>query len=300
MVCPRMTIGGERMLIQLLISGLAMGCIYALIALGFVLIHNASGAVNFAQGDLVMMGGFLVASSLTILQAPFWVTGLVAMGAVTLLGYAFQLLAYKPLQGKPFVTVFISTIGIGIAMQNIALIVWGPEPRALPPVVSGVNRFGGIVVSNQDLFIMFSTVVVLIALYVLFNGTNLGRMLRATAQDPETARLMGIRTGTMITLTFVLSALVAGYAGFLVAPVIYLSSHMGGHLILKSFIAVVIGGFDSLVGAIAGGIMLGLIEILAAGYISSTYKDVLTFLVLIGFLIVRPQGIFGETIQEKV
>jgi branched-chain amino acid transport system permease protein len=288
-------------LTELVLTGLAMGCIYALLALGFVLILNASGAINFAQGELVMLGGFVVVWLTTDVALPWYAVLLLAAAAMAALGVALERFAFRPLKGKPFVTVFISTIGFGIVLRNVALLLWGPSPRSLPALFTpDVLRVGGAVISTQHLFIVGVTLALLLALQAFFVHTRTGVFMRAAAQDEETARLLGVRTGRTMVLTFVLSSLLAGLAGFLLAPVFFVYPDVGHLLILKLFIAVVIGGFGSIPGAILGGLFLGLVEVLAAAYVSSLYKDVIAFAVLMVFLFLKPDGFLGEPISEKV
>jgi branched-chain amino acid transport system permease protein len=278
-----------------------MGCIYALLALGFVLILNASGAINFAQGELVMLGGFVVVWLTTDVALPWYAVLLLAAAAMAALGVALERFAFRPLKGKPFVTVFISTIGFGIVLRNVALLLWGPSPRSLPALFTpDVLRVGGAVISTQHLFIVGVTLALLLALQAFFVHTRTGVFMRAAAQDEETARLLGVRTGRTMVLTFVLSSLLAGLAGFLLAPVFFVYPDVGHLLILKLFIAVVIGGFGSIPGAILGGLFLGLVEVLAAAYVSSLYKDVIAFAVLMVFLFLKPDGLLGEPVSEKV
>jgi branched-chain amino acid transport system permease protein len=278
-----------------------MGCIYALLALGFVLILNASGAINFAQGELVMLGGFVVVWLTADLALPWYAVVVLAALAMAVLGVVLERLAFRPLKGKPFVTVFISTIGFGIVLRNVALLLWGPSPRSLPALFTpDVLRVGGAVISTQHLFIVGVTLTLLLGLQAFFVHTRTGVFMRAAAQDEETARLLGVRTGRTMVLTFVLSSLLAGLAGFLLAPVFFVYPDVGHLLILKLFIAVVIGGFGSVPGAILGGLFLGLIEVLAAAYVSSLYKDVIAFAVLMVFLFLKPDGFLGEPISEKV
>lgn len=287
-------------MLQIVLSGLVMGCIYALIALGFVLIYNACGAINFAQGDLVVVCGFLIVGIVAKSRMAWPIELLLVLVGVVCVAFVFQWIAYRPLQNKPFVTVFISTIGIGIAMRNLVQIGFGPDPRSLPPLFPGTLKFFGVVLSDQYVFAAAVTVVLLVALHLFLNRTNLGAMMRASAQDPETARLVGVRVDRIVSLTFVLSTLLAAAAAFLLAPIFFLTPNMGDNLILKAFTAAVIGGLGSLPGAIFGGITMGLVEYLASGYVSSHWKDAIAFTLLMGFLILRPQGIFGESVSEKV
>lgn len=287
-------------MLQLVANGLAIGAIYALTALGFVLIHNATGAVNFAHGELVMVGGY-VSVFVAIAMGLHPAVAIIAVPVVmALIGVVLQFVAFKPLQGKPFVSVFISTIAIGIILTETVLLVAGPYPRDHPPLLADLVQFGGITVTRQAIAIFVVTVVLVGIQRWLFAKTLLGQQLRATAQDPEAAQLIGIPVGRMIVITFALAAAFAGVAGSLLAPVFNVQPTLGISLILKTYIAVVIGGFGSLGGAVIGGLGLGVLEILTAGYITSAFRDAVIYAVLLAFLVLRPEGIFGEVVAEKV
>lgn len=284
---------------QIVASGLAMGCIYALVGLSFILIYNATHGLNFAHGELVMLGAFVFYSMLGT-NAPYWVAALGALIAMGLFGYVFQRLLFYPLRDRPFLAFVIATIGFSIFARNLALLVWGPNPLKVRSYFEGqvVNLFD-VVLTPEHVFIVVVTAIVLALQYALFFHTDLGRRLRATAQNAEVAQLMGIRPHQMIAITFVVATMLTGIAGILVAPIFLLDTELGLNLILKAFIAVIIGGFGSVPGAVVGGIIVGLLEILVAVYISSVYKDAIAFAVLIFFLIACPQGIFGERIAER-
>lgn len=287
-------------MLQLLTNGLAIGCIYALVSCGFVWVYNAVGAVNFAHGELVMVGGFLgVSASLALGLAPGPALLLAVLGSAVL-GLAFQRVAYAPVRDRPPVTFIIVSIGMSILLRNAALIVWGPDPVSLPGFMGrSMVHLGGSSISANHLLIVGVTLATFWLQHLFFTRTRLGRWLGATAQDQEAARLMGIRVPRMIALTFVLSAAVAALAGYLVVPVIFVSPDMGLFVILKAFIAMVIGGFGSIPGTLAGGVFLGVLEVLTAFYVSSHYKDVFAFFLLILILLVRPEGFFGENVEEK-
>jgi branched-chain amino acid transport system permease protein len=285
---------------QILVSGLAMGCIYALVGLGFILIYNATNGLNFAQGEFVMLAAFGFYTALAA-GLPYVVAAAVAVVGMGVVGYVFQRLLFYPLRNRSFLAFIIATIGFSIFARNLALLVWGPNPLKVPSFFDGhLLRISGVVLAPEHLFIIVATMILLVAQYWLFFHTDLGRRLRATAQNPAVAELMGIRPQRMIAITFVLSALLTGIAGTLVAPIFLVDVDMGLALILKSFVAVIIGGFGSIPGAVAGGIIVGLLDILTAVFISSTYKDAIAFAVLIAFLIARPQGLFGERVAERV
>jgi branched-chain amino acid transport system permease protein len=286
---------------QLVINGLAMGCIYALVALGFLLIYQAVGALNFAQGELVMLGGFLGISLALGLKLPLPVAFLVTILLMAAIGWLFQRVAYYPLRNRPFAAVIISTVGVGIALRNGAQLIWGPNPLSFPGLFGTEPiRVAGTTVLPQHLFIIVVTLLLLVAQYWFFTRTALGRQLQATAQDAEMARLMGIPVGRMIAATFMLSAAMAGIAGLLLAPVFFVTTDMGGMVMLKAFVASIIGGFGSIPGAIVGALFLGVMETFVAAYVSSAYKDAFAFLILILVLFVAPRGLFGEKISEKV
>ena len=276
-----------------------MGCIYALVGLGFILIYNATGGLNFAQGELVMLAAFVFYAVIST-GVPYIVAALITIVVMGVAGIVFQRLMFYPLRDRSFLAFIIATIGFSIFARNLALLVWGPYPLKVPSFFDrDVVSFGTVVLAPEHLFIVAVTVVVLIAQYGLFFYTDLGRRLRATAQNAEVAQLMGVRARKMIAITFVLSTLLTGIAGVLLAPIFLVDTEMGLNLILKAFIAVIIGGFGSVPGAVVGGVIVGLLEIVVAVFISSVYKDAIAFGILILFLIAFPQGIFGERIAER-
>jgi branched-chain amino acid transport system permease protein len=280
---------------------MATGCIYALVAFGFVLIYNAVGAINFAQGDFVMIGGYLGAWTSITLDLPVWVAFVATIVLMAVFGIVFQRLRYVPLQGKPMVTFLVASIGAGIVLRNVALVVFGPEPRSIPPLLGAgsIDVFSALL-SKTYVIVLVITVAALAGLWWLFTHTMFGKSLRATAQDATTARLMGIRVRTMITATFVMSAVLSGIAGFVLGPIVFVYPEVGLPLIINAFIAVVIGGFGSLPGAVVGGMIVGLAQVMLATYVSSTWTQVYLFALLLALLILWPRGIFGETVSEKV
>lgn len=285
---------------QVLASGLAMGCVYALVGLSFVLIYNATHGLNFAHGEFVMLAGFVFWSAAQT-AAPLWAAALLALAAMAVFGFVFQRLVFYPLRDRPFLAFVIATIGFAIFARNLALLVWGPNPLKVESFFSTqAVRMMGATLTPEHLFIIAATAVVLVAQYVLFYRTDLGRRLRATAQNPEMAQLLGIRQDRMIAITFILSAVTAGIAGVLVAPIFLLDTELGVVVILKAFIGIVIGGFGSIPGAVLGGLLVGLLEILAAVYVSSVYKDAIAFAVFILFLLAFPRGLLGGPVEDRV
>ena len=286
---------------QLIVTGVATGCIYALVAFGFILIYNAVGAINFAQGDFVMIGGYLGAWTSSELGMPVWAGFLVTIALMAGFGLVFQQLLFVPLRDRPVLTFLVASIGAGIVLRNTALVVFGPEPKAIPPLIgSGSVEIVGALLSRTYVIVVILTVAALAALYLLFTRTVFGKTLRATAQDPTTARLMGVRVRYMIATTFVMSAALSAIAGFVLGPIVFIYPEVGLPLIINAFIAVVIGGFGSMPGAAVGGIIVGVAQVLLAAYVSSTWTQAMLFGVLLAFLILWPRGLFGEPVSEKV
>lgn len=286
--------------LQLLTAGLAMGSIYALVALGFVMIFNAVGIVNFAQGEFVMVPAFVAVVLMEWLHLPFLVIYLIAIAFMAVFGVVFQRIAYYPLRNRTFLPVIISTIGVSIFLKNGAQVVFGAEPRPMEPAlpISTLN-LAGVFVNPQYIVIILVTVTLIALQYLFFERTSLGKKMQATAQDKDMARLLGIRVAIMIALTFVYSSMLGAVAGVLVGPVFSVTKEMGGMLGLKAFCSTIIGGFGSVPGAIVGGLLLGVIEVFSSFYISSSYRDAFAFIILIAILLLRPQGFFGEKVREK-
>jgi branched-chain amino acid transport system permease protein len=270
------------------------------VALGFVLVLNATGAVNFAQGDLVMAGGYAAAALATVLPVPGLALLPIVMGTMALLGLAVAGLGYFPLMRRPATAVFVSTIAIGLVLQNAALSLFGPEPRTAPPVwVSEPLRWGGLALSHQALAVIGIAALLVSGQGWLLARTRLGRNLRATAQDREMAAALGIPVNAMIALSFALAAALAGAAGALLANQFFVTPTAGGALILKAYIAVVIGGWGSLAGAVAGALLVGLFETVVAAEVSYTAASALLYAALLMILLVRPQGLFGEAAGRR-
>jgi branched-chain amino acid transport system permease protein len=287
-------------MIQILFNGVAMGAIYALVALSFVLVYNAVGVVNFATGEVVMLGAFLGVTALSIFELNTALAYVATLGVMVVFGYVFNLVTYYPLRGQSFLPVAISTLAAGILLRNLATIIWGPLPLSMSGIFgSDIWKVGDLNILPQHVVILVVTLTLLVLQYFLFSHTRYGRMMRAAAQDQEAAKLMGIRVDMVIGLTFVYAAFLGGVGGLLLAPVFFVTTGMGFSVVMKAFAASIVGGFGSLPGAVVGGLFVGLVEILGATYISSAFKDAIAFLLLIIVLLVRPQGLFGEPISEK-
>ena len=295
--------GGYKMetAIQLLFNGLSMGSVYALIALGIVLIINAINIVNFAHGEVVMIGSFVVVSSLVYGQMPLPLAILVGIAFMVPFGFLFHRIAYHRLRNMPAHTVVVCTIGISLFLRNIALIIWGATPYVMPPLAGNVPiRVFNVAIMPQSIIIIVTAIVLLTAQHFFFKSTMLGKKMQATAQDSEAAKLLGIRVNRMTTFTFIYASMLAAIAGILASPITFVEPFMGQSIGLKAFAAIIIGGFGSIPGALVGGLIVGLVEIFAAGYISSAYRDAFPFIVMLIILMVKPEGLFGEKIGEKV
>jgi branched-chain amino acid transport system permease protein len=286
--------------LQLFFTGIGIGAIYALVALGFVLIYRATNVVNFAQGDFAMLGAFGMILLAVDLQWPYWLSIIVTLAGLIVFGALFNLGVYYPLRHRNFLPVIISTIGASILLENGVLFAYGPAPQSLPGMfeTQGFN-IGGVFFDSQYLLILAVTIVMVTFQYLFFERTLIGKKMQATSQDKEMASLLGIPVALMIMLTFIYSATLGGLAGILVAPILFVSVGMGSSIALKAFAASIIGGFGDVTGAVIGGLALGVIETFGAAYISVPYKDGFAFLVLFVFLLIRPQGFFGERVAEK-
>jgi branched-chain amino acid transport system permease protein len=286
--------------LQLLFTGLGIGSIYALVALGFVFIYRTTNVVNFAQGDFAMLGAFSMVVLCIDLELPYWLGILITLVAMLVFGALFNLAVYYPLRNGGFQPVIISTIGASILLENGVLAAYGPRPQTLPSFFSS-QRFsvGSIFFDSQNLLILGVTVAMVALQYLFFERTLLGKKMQATSQDKEMASLLGIPVALMIMLTFIYSSALGGLAGILVAPILFVSVGMGSSIALKAFAASIVGGFGDVTGAIVGGLVLGVVETFGAAYISVPYKDAFAFIVLVVFLLFRPQGLFGEKVAEK-
>jgi branched-chain amino acid transport system permease protein len=286
--------------LQMVTAGLAMGAIYALVALGFVLIFNAVNVVNFAQGEFVMIPAFVAVWMLEMMHLPFPLAYFITLLFMGLFGIVFQRIAYYPLRNRSWLPVVIATIGVSIFLKNGAQLVFGAEPQLMHrPTPPDVLNLAGVFVDPQYVVIIVCTLGLLAFQYFFFERTSLGKKLQATAQDKDMARLLGVRVAKMIALTFAYSSILGAAAGILVGPIFYVTKEMGGMLGLKAFCSTIVGGFGNVPGAILGGIFLGVVEVFAAYYISSAYRDAFAFIILILVLLFRPQGFFGEKIAEK-
>jgi branched-chain amino acid transport system permease protein len=281
-------------LVGQLLFGLAIGSIYSLVAIGFSMIYRATGLLHFAHPDLMMMGGMIGYTLATRTALPMPVLFVLAGLAVAVLSYLIDRFGFRPMRRHgASLNLVIATIGWSIILVNVALFVWGTAPLSYPQAYLPKGRMiAGIVIVPQNLVMLGVGLAAMVALHAFFARTVVGQALRATAENPVAAQLMGIRVERMMALTFLLSGFLAGGAGVLVASIVYANFDLG--LIgIKSFAAAVLGGFGHVGGAMAGGLLLGVIETIGAFYVSSAFKDIIAYTLLILILLLRPQGIFG-------
>jgi len=287
-------------LLQLVINGVALGAAYALVALGFVFIVNATGAVNFAHGDLVMAGGYVAVSLGALAPVPTLILLPLVAIIMFVLVLALALLAYFPLINRPPSTVFISTLLCGIILQNAFVVLFGPQARAAPPLIaSGAWHLGQIEISVQALGTMVVAAVLIALQYMVFARTQIGRRLRATAEDRQMAQAIGIPAYALIAATFGLGTALAGIAGALLANQFFVYPTGGISLSVYAYIAVVIGGWGSIAGAVIGAMLISLFQVVVSAYVSYAVATGLLYTTLLLIFLVRPQGIFGERVQRR-
>ena len=302
--------------LQQIVNGLVLGSIYALVALGYTMVYGIMGLINFAHGEVVMIGALTALSVVQLLAGsglPGPLVALLGLAAAIpvcmAIGYTIEKVAYRPLRGAPRLAPLITAIGVSIVLQNLAMMIWGRSYHAFPSVLpEGQHELLGASFTDLQVLIVLVAGIMMGGLLLLINRTRLGRAMRATAENPAIAQLMGVNVNHIISLTFVIGSALAAVAGLMVAANYSIAHYYMGFILgLKAFTAAVLGGIGNLAGAMLGGILLGLIESLGAGYIGdltggflgSNYQDVFAFFVLILVLVFRPSGLVGEKVAER-
>ena len=288
--------------IQLVISGVAQGCIYGLIALGFVLIYKATETVSFVQGDLMMLGAFVGLALMTVLNFPFWLAVLSAIVGMGLTGVALERVVIRPILGQPAFSIVMLTIGIGYVLRGLITMVpvIGTDTHVLPvPYKDQIWTLGTLVLNVEQMVVIAGTALLCALLFAVFKYSKVGIAMQASSQNQLAAYYMGIPDKTLNGLVWGLAAAVAAIAGLLLSPITFVHANMG-FVGLKAFPAAVVGGFGSLPGAIVGGLVIGLVESLAGFYAAEGWKDIAPYVVVLVMLWVKPSGIFGETLRKKV
>ncbi len=287
---------GAAQLVELAVGGLAIGCIYSLIALGMTMIIRATGIVHFAQGEVMMVGSVLGLSTLLALHLPFIAVLIVGMLIAGIAAVAIELGIYRTLRmrGTPLSNIIIATIGVSILLQNIVQLAWGSEPKSYPKLFTTDHyTFGAAKLSPQLIWIIVLGVVVMLGLQAFLRWTRTGIAMQAAAQDPEAAQLMGINLTKSTAITFLIGGVLAGAAGVLLGSMFFASFSMGFLPGIKAFVAATLGGLGSIGGAMVGGILFGLLETFGAVWVSTAYKDAIGMVLLIIILLVFPQGLAG-------
>ena len=287
-------------LLQLIVNGAAAGCIYGLIALGFVLIYKATEVVNFAQGEIMMLGAFMSVTFITTLGLNYWLSFLLCLIAMAILGAIMERVVLRPILWYPQFSIVMATIGLGLVIRAMVGIIWGTDDlRIETPFTDGVFTVGKLVIAWDALSIIVATILLCGALYAFFRFTRVGIAMQATSQNMLAAYYMGIPVKRMFSLIWSLSAMVACAAGILLAPITLIHANLG-FLGIKAFPAAVLGGFGSIPGAVAGGITIGIVESLSGFYLPEGFKDVAAYVVLLAVLLWKPQGLFGLNAVKKV
>lgn len=291
-----------QQLIQQLINGVSLGSIYALIALGYTMVYGIIKLINFAHGDIYMVGAYVAFFATTVLKLSFFPALLLAMITAAVVGVIIERLAYKPLRYAPRIAVLITAIGVSLLLEYGGILLVSPQPRTFPAIFQAqVYTFGNIVVNGQQVLILAVALSLMVILTYVVHRTKIGKAMRAVSFDTDAARLMGIDVDRVISITFAIGSSLAAAAGMLVG--VYYNSIdplMGIMPGLKAFVAAVLGGIGVIPGAMLGGVLMGIIEALVSGFISSTFRDAAAFAILIIILLFRPSGLLGKNVREKV
>jgi branched-chain amino acid transport system permease protein len=276
-------------------NGAIIGSAYGLMGVGLTLIFGLMNVVNFAHGELYMLGAFFVYTLVTIFQVNYFLAILLGMGGVLVFGAIIERLTIKPIRNAPILMTALVTIGLSIFLKNTALVIWGGVPKKIPnPFPSASLKLGYVYVTQPRIFALLLTIGVIILLHYLIKKTKLGKAMRAPFENKDAAALMGIRVDRIYLYTFAIGSVVAAMAGILLGTIYLVYPTMGELAVLKAFIIVIMGGMGNFVGAFFCGIILGISESLGAGFISTGYKDAVGFVIVILVLLFRPQGLFGE------
>ena len=289
-------------LLQLVISGIAQGCIYGLIAMGFVLIYKATETVSFAQGELMMLGAFSGLAAMTMLGFPYWLAVLATIAAMALFGVLLERLVVRPILGQPAFSIVMLTIGIGYVVRGLITMIpnIGTETHTLPvPYKDQIWNLAGLVLNVEQMVVIAATGALCALLYLLFRYSKLGIAMQAASQNQLAAYYMGIPVKQLNGIAWGLASGVAAVAGLLLAPITFVHANMG-FIGLKAFPAAVVGGFGSLPGAIVGGLLIGIVESLSGFYLPDGFKDTAAYIVVLVMLVVKPNGLFGEKLRKKV
>ena len=291
-------------ILQYLINGISIGAVYAIIALGYSMVYGIAKMLNFAHGDIIMVGAYISFCVTNYLGLPAWVSVIAAMAVCTILGVVIEALAYKPLRGTPSLAVLITAIGVSYFLQNAAQLIWSSSTKNFTSIVTmkPISLMDGkLVITGEVLLTVATSILVMVGLSLFTGKTRTGKAMRAVAEDRDAAQLMGINVNRTISTTFAIGSALAAVAGVLLCSTVpTLMPTTGSMPGIRAFTAAVFGGIGSIPGAMLGGILLGIIETFSKAYLSTQFSDAIVFSVLIIILLVKPAGLLGKQIQEKV
>ena len=280
---------------QLIVSGVTVGAVYAIVALGFVTIFKSSSIINFAQGEFVMLGGMLTVYFLKGLKLSYLLAGALAVTTVCLIGLIVYVLAIHPLRKAPVLILIMATLGVSMFISNTTMVLLGNTPKSIPPISSArAILLGDVAISPQSIWVIALSIIILISLYFLANHTLIGKAMEASSTDPLGADLVGIPRNRIVLYSFGVSATIGAIGGILISPIFFVRYDSGGLLGLKGFIAAVIGGWGSATGAVVGGVLVGVLESLSIGFVSAGYKNAIAFFIMILILYLKPNGLLGS------
>ncbi len=286
--------------LQQLIIGISVGSIYALIALGYTMVYGIIKLINFAHGDVFMIGAFIGFFAVTVFGLPFYIAIVLAMALCAVLGMSIERIAYKPLRNSTRVAVLITAIGVSLFLENGGIYIWGAAPKIFPATREIYHPFG-LTINNQQIAILVVTIVLMVLLQFIVHRTKVGKAMRAVSYDMDAAKLMGINVDNTISYTFAIGSALAGAAGVVFGMYYTKIDPLMGILPgLKAFVAAVLGGIGNIPGAFLGGIILGVVETGVSSYGNSLWRDGAAFIILILILLIKPSGIFGKNVREKV
>jgi branched-chain amino acid transport system permease protein len=283
--------------IQQLVNGLIIGATYGLMAVGLTMIFGMMDVINFAHGELYMLGGVFAYYLVALLGLNYFISLVLSVVLVMAVGLIFDQLVLRKLRGEPVLITILVTIGLSIFLQSVVVLFWGPSPQTLPsPFSSAPIRIGPVVLTSLKIFMAIMSFLVIVGLQLMIQKTSLGRMMRAAFQDREAAAIVGIDINRIYAVNFALGSGLAALAGTLLGTLFIVYPNMGLIAVVKAFLIVIMGGMGNFLGAIVGGLILGMVESLAAGFISSGYKDLFGLVIVMGLLVVRPYGLFGKKV----
>jgi len=284
----------------MIVSGIAQGCIYGMIALGFVMVYKATEILNFAQGDFMMLGAFLGVTFITLMNMPYWLGFVLTIVCMALIGYLLDLLILRRVIGQPTFALVILTISLGFVIRALAGGIWGGDPKSISTPYSGkLLNIGSAIIAYEQIAVIAGTVILTTLLYVFFRFSKMGVVMQATSQNQLAAYYMGIPVKMVLSLIIALSAAVSAIAGILLAPISMVDTELG-FMGIKAFAAAVIGGFVSLPGVLLGGILVGLSEQFASIYLPQGVSPVIAYIMMIVVLVIRPEGLFSKIHRKKV